>query len=325
MSSKLSGQINDCASSKDFSMKKNNFPDENNNKPSSDSSSNKIFSNSHNVNILNSVETIKTTVSISEVKELLQAVLKIILPQEKLTKYEKFDNYLEESAKNEIFKDIEDIANEIKNLKDKEEKELSRQKNMESIKLDIDSKYTNLNNAIKEMSEMMKQYQERNNELLSKVSESQEIIINLKAEINYLNQYIKEKINNSIKNTKPITSEEGFFKTGFPPLKTSKNNNELPSLNIVNSPRNVIKKRNQIYSIPKKDLIQKTDKISNNNKYKSRIKNNLVKGPKSKSKSKSPNKNKILSNNNSKENINSIYIINLRNQNKFKNNVNKKI
>lgn len=321
MSSKLSSQISDCASSKDFSMKKNNFSDENNNKPSSDSSSNKMFSNSHNINILNSVETIKTTVSISEVKDLLQAVLKIILPQEKLTKYEKFDNYLEESAKNEIFKDIEDIANEIKNLKDKEEKELSRQKNMESIRLDIDSKYTNLNNTIKEMREMMKQYQERNNELLSKVSISQEIIIKLKAEINYLNKYIKEKINHLTKNTTPITSEEVLFKTGFPPLKTSKNNNELPSLNIVNSPRNVIKKRNQIYSIPKKDLNQKTDKISNNNKFKSRIKNNLVKGPKSKS----PSKNKILNNNYSKENINSIYIINLRNHNKFKNNVNKKI
>ena len=68
--------------------------------------------------------------------------------------------------------------------------------------------------------------------------------------------------------------------------------------------------------------MQRTDNISNLNFYKLRINNNLMKGTKTKSKSK--NKSKILSNNNSKENINSIYIINLKSQEKTKNNARKK-
>ena len=216
--------------------------------------------------------------------------------------------------KNKIIKDIEDVANEIKNLKDKEEKEINRKKDIESIRLDIDSKYTNLNETIKEMNEMMKQYQDRNNELLSQVLKSQEIIINLKAEINSLSLYIKEKINNSIKNTSDITFEDGFFKTRSPPIKTQTNNYEFPPLNNANSSRNIIKSPNQINYSSKKNITQITDKISNinNYNYKYKVKKKLMKGPKSNSKSK--NRSKILNNNNSKEKINSTYIIKLKNQ-----------
>ena len=315
MSSNITAQINDSISSKELEMKSINTPKEKSNKSSS-------MSNSNNINILNSVETYKTTNPLSTFKNFLQTILKTIIPSEKLKKYDKFDDYLEENVRNEIIKDIEDVANEFKNLKDKEEKDLNTQKSMESVRLDIDSKFANLNEVMKEMKEMMEQYQQRNNELLSQVSKSQEIIINLKAEINSLNLYIKEKINNSIKNTSIITSEEGFFKTGFPPIKNSKNNSDFPSLNNTSSSRNIIKKHNQINSPLKKNIMQRTDNISNLNFYKLRINNNLMKGTKTKSKSK--NKSKILSNNNSKENINAIYIINLKSQEKTKNNARKK-
>lgn len=318
MNSNISEEINNVISSKELSMKTNNISIEKSNKPPSDSSGNKMLSKSNNICPLNSIETYKTIVSISAFKDLLQTILKIIIPQEKLKKYGNFDYFLEENVKNEIIKDIEDVANEIKNLKDKEEKEINRKKDMESIRLDIDSKYINLNKTIKEMNEMMKQYQDRNNELLSQVLKSQEIIINLKAEINSLSLYIKEKINNSIKNTSDITFEDGFFKTRSQPIKTQANNYEFPPLNNANSSRNIIKSPNQINYSSKKNIAQITDKISNinNYKYKYKVKKKLMKGPKSNSKSK--NRSKILNNNNSKEKINSIYIINLKNKNNQK-------
>jgi hypothetical protein len=324
MSSNFSDQIKDSVSSHEFPINALNIPKEKSNKLSSDSSGNKVLSNSKNTCMLNWVETYKTNISLTTFKNYLQTILKIIISPEKLKKYDKYEDYYEESVRNEIIKDIQDVANEIKNLKDKEENELNMQKNMESMRLDIDSKYANLNEVLKQMKEMMKQYQERNNELLSQVAKSQEIITNLKEEINSLNLYIKEKMNNSIKNTSDTTLEEGFFKTGSPSIMTQKNNNEFPPLNSTNNSRKIIKNHYQIISSPKKNIMQKTEKTTTNLNYdKWRINDNLMKGSKSKSKSK--NKSKILRNNYSKDNINSIYIINLKNQEKTKNNANKKI
>jgi len=80
MHSNITENINNEIPSIEFSMKRNNISIEKSNKPPSDSSSNKIFSKSNNTCHLNSVETYKTTVSISAFKDLLQTILKIVIP-----------------------------------------------------------------------------------------------------------------------------------------------------------------------------------------------------------------------------------------------------
>ena len=241
MSSNISGQINDFVPScelKDIVVS-SNISNEKSNKPSSDSNSKDLW---------NSVVTMKTNIlkpTSKELTEFLRTILKSILPLEKFKKYEEFEDLYEEKVRKEIIKDIEDIANDIKNLKEKVE-ELNSPKNMVSIGLNTDINFEYIS-----LKEMMKEFQIRNNELLSKVSNSEKIIKDLKEEINRLTKHI-ENIDNTKKNILIKTSEKNIFKTEFPYIKSKNFNNESPPLDNKFNSRNTNKKRNSIFSQPKK-------------------------------------------------------------------------
>ena len=220
-------------------MVSSNISNEKSNKPSSDSNSKDLW---------NSVVTMKTNIlkpTSKELTEFLRTILKSILPLEKFKKYEEFEDLYEEKVRKEIIKDIEDIANDIKNLKEKVE-ELNSPKNMVSIGLNTDINFEYIS-----LKEMMKEFQIRNNELLSKVSNSEKIIKDLKEEINRLTKHI-ENIDNTKKNILIKTSEKNIFKTEFPYIKSKNFNNESPPLDNKFNSRNTNKKRNSIFSQPKK-------------------------------------------------------------------------
>ena len=310
MSSNISGQINDFVPSCDLKdiVVSSNISNEKSNKPSSDSNSKDLW---------NSVVTMKTNILIPTSKELtefLRTILKSILPLEKFKKYEEFEDYFEEKVRKEIIKDIEDIANDIKNLKEKVE-ELNSPKNMVSVGLNTDINFEYIN-----LKEMMKEFQIRNqirnNELLSKVSNSEKIIKDLKKEISRLTKHI-ENIDKTKKNISIKTSERNIFKTEFPIIKSKKYNNESPPLDNKFNSRNTNKKRNTIFSQPKKNkselnetLSQRKDIDRNIYNYKSIYQNNKVRKLYYKSKNKS--KSKLKGNNVSKENISPLYIISLK-------------
>ena len=303
MNSNLSDQIKNEISSQDISnfMKSSNIQNE----KSKDSLGNKLNPNLNKTN-LHSVDTCKTNVSVifKEITSFVETILNIIMP-EKLKNYDEFGNFYEENVRKNIIKEIKDITNEMKQLKDKEE--LSRQKNMVTIGLNTDidySKYINMNEEMKEMKEMMKDFSQINKELSSQVSNSQKTIELLKKEIINLTKYIKENNNNN-NNISVITSETS---------------------------RNITKNTHSYYSTGKKYKInlntqnntQNKDQIRNLYNCKLNNNNSLVKNLKnqSKIKIKSNNKIKILGYNSSKENVNSFYINNYKD--KSKNNGNKK-
>ena len=318
MSSNFSNQINNIVPSaelKDLMVSSNN----------SNEKSNKPSSHSDIKNLWNSLKTDKTNgPTYQEITDFIKNIVKSIIPPEKLKKYEEYEDYIDEKARKQIIKDIEDVANEIKNLKEKVE-ELSRAKNMESIGLntDINIEYISLNEA---MREMMKELKLRNNELLSKVSNSENIIKGLKEEINRLTKCIENK-NNSKKNVHTKTLENNIFKTEYPIIKPKNYNNEYPLLDNEIKSRNSNKNTDTIVSPHPtfKNKIHETLSQRKNNKsniynYKYMYRNFIIKKLKYKSKSKY----KLNSNNISNENNFPLQIISYKQLEKAKNNDNKK-
>ena len=299
MSSNISEQISNFVSS-------HNFLELDNIKSSSNSSNNKISSSSNNIATYNSVEIISAYQNLTS---LIRNILKIFITPENFKKYEKIEDYYEENVSNEIIKDLKEIANEIEKLKDKEE-ELRRPKNMESIGLNTDINFEYIS-----LSEAMKGFQQKNNELLSQVSIFKKAIKDLQKKNEFLTNYIKENINNSLKNTSDIISEEDFYKNGFQ-SKSKKNinfnpNNSNPYIGkkngfplLRNSFSNKFINKFRPHkilifspsSLPNKYKFNENQKTFNNNnksKVKFKIKNNLN----SRSKSKN-NNNKISVENN---------------------------
>ena len=206
MSSNISGKISDFITSYNFAETGNIGNGKKSNKSSSDHLNNKKSSSSNNNGTFNSVETTFLISAFKNLTSLIKTILKIIITPENFEKYEKNEDYYEEKVSNEIIEDLKVIANENRKLKDKEE----GQKNMESIGLntDINLEYISLSETKKEM----KEYQKRNNELLSQIFNFKKTIIDLKKEINFLSNFIKVNINNTLENTLDIISEEASQK-----------------------------------------------------------------------------------------------------------------
>ena len=313
MSSNISGKISDFITSYNFAETGNIENGKKSYKSSSDHLNNKISSSSNNNGTFNSVETTFLISAFKNLTSLIKTILKIFITPENFEKYEKNEDYYEEKVSNEIIEDLKVIANENRKLKDKEE----GQKNMESIGLntDINLEYISLSETMKEM----KEYQKRNNELLSQIFNFKKTIIDLKKEINFLSNFIKVNINNTLENTLDIISEEASQKNGLESKSKIYNNinqnnsrpyiglnKELPFLNSPFSIKFINRFRphkivlNSPFSLPIKYIFNENEKTLNNNNInnnKSKVKFK-VNNPNSRNESKSKNKTISEENNN---------------------------
>ena len=308
MSSSISGQIGDIISSENYMESCNVL----------NGKSKKSSSFSNNIDMHSSLESTILITAFKNLTSLIRSILKIIITPENFKKYEIIEDYYEENVSKEIINDIEDIANEYNKLKDKEE--LRRLKKLESIGLntDINFEYITLSETMKEV----KEFQQKNNELLSQIFNFQKTIADLKNEINFLNNFIKENINNSLKNTSDIISEEIYFNNGFQNkskknFNMNKNNsslyigqsNELPHLvtscssNFINRFRQHKKLLNSPFSLTNKYKFNESEKTFNN----SNIYNNKKSKVKFKIKNNSNKRNKSEINKTSEENNKSCF------------------